>query len=1255
MNTKRKFLLFLSLISFSFSISAANESSYRKAWSAFLKNDRKTARTLFQTAIKSPNTKSDAYLSLAFLDWMEEKEDAAFIDFTKFYENSTNPYPYLYAMFSMPYTFASNDYLKPDRIAFLEKISTDPKMNGTLKAMVEQQLGQYYAFVNDRPKANEYYAKMGSINKWEVLGSFDNTSGSGFSKDWGAVDKPLTTDIFKNKVDADVTWYTPSHNKPNNWFYFDYYFPLDGAIMYAQSFVNSPSEQEVYMRTGTSGSLKIWVNDALIGSVPEERNCDLDIYGYKINLNKGKNRILVQIGQSEIDNANFLIRLTDADGNPVKGLTDQANFAQYTKSSPSEPQKILPFFAETYFEEQLKSNPGNILNSFLLSETYLRNDKAFEATELLKKIETNYPLSSLVSYRLAEAFSRAKNQTDYDKEMENVKKNDPESFVALQEFFNEAVKSEKYADATDILHKAKTLYGDNFTFENWELALASYQKKVDDLNKIVHTMYAKYPQNADLMNLNYSIENNISNNSPKAVSIVEDYCAKYFNSAALATLAGIYFDQGKTEEALEKLKYRVQTTPYATGYLDNLATVLYQMQRYDDASGVTDSILALAPYVADTYNSRGYIYKALKDEKKAKDNFSKSIYYAPTSYDSRSQLRQLENKKEVFDLFQKNDLKDIIAKAPSSKDYPEDNSVLLLNDNQLVVYEEGAKEYHNEIAIKILNQSGIDSWKQYGIDYNGNNQKLIIDKAEVVKSSGNIVKAESNGNTVVFTNLEVGDVLHLDYRIQDYSTGSLAKHFFDQFLMQYSIPSVLNRYSILVPKDKTFNYRITNGNVQPSITDVEGEKLYTWQNTNQAAVKKEPYRSPLIDVAPTLTYSSIPDWKVVSNWYKDITTSKFNSDYVLQTTYNQILKGHQKDTDLQKAKLFYEYILNEISYSDVPFMHSNFVPQKASRTITTRLGDCKDVATLFVALCRTAGIDANLVLISTRDNGKNGLNLPTINFNHCIAQLNVDSKTYYLELTDSQLPFGAALTMDLHSNILPIPFDDKSNLGDKIVDMDMPFRKPNSIEMYDTISIAGNDMQIKVRNVSTEAFASLMRNTYTDLGSADKAKALSQDAASGFTFPIKVSDYSFKGLNDLSDTVTYTCTIQANKALQDVAGMKILSFPWTYKIASLESFNLETRKYPFDLWLYTSADTKTEKITLNLPQGLHFVEAPQDLHLSCANASFDLTFDKSRDGVVEGTRVFRRTSEIITPEQYPAFRDFITKVSEADNKQYAIK
>ena len=1254
--SKKKFLMFLFLF---FLLLSGNEvahcQAYQKGWESFTSNKNTEARTYFNQAVSNSESKEDALLSLCLIDWYESKMDDAFDDFCKFYEISSNPYPYLYTMSGLPFLFDSDNILSQKKLAFFEKIVTDPNMNGTLKAMLYNQLGGYYEKVNNMKRAKEWYSKMGVITHWQVLGTFDNTSGSGFSKDWGALTKASTTDVFTNKVDAEVKWYTPSCNKANNWFYFDYYFYLNSAIMYAQSYVNSPVDQEVYLRTGTSGSLKVWVNDALVSSVTEERNCDLDIYACKIKLNKGTNRLLVQIGQSEIDQANFLLRLTDEKANPIQGLSDVADYRSYTKSNDQTNHELLPFFAEAFHANRVNQFPSNPLYSFILAETYLRNDKSYEATKILKSLQEVTPTSTLISYRLAEAYSRAKNQTDYDKEMENIKQYDPNSFFGLQESYKEAVKSEKYSEALDICKKVKELYGESFFTELWDLNIASLQKRIPDVIAMSKVLYKKYPYSADYMNLSYEVEKNVSKNSKSATTIIENYCRNYFNAVALANLSKLYFNQGNSEKGLAALKQRVEVMPYATGYLDNLATVLFRKQQYREALSITDQILALSPFLPGVYNLRGYIYKSMKEDEKSKDSFRKSIYYGPTSYDSRSQLRLLENKKEVNELFPKTNLDELISKAPTSKEYPQDNSILLLNDNQVVVYQEGAKEYRYEIAIKILNKSAIEDWKEYSISYNRYNQKLIIDKSELIKANGNRVKAETNDdNVVVFSNLEVNDVLHLDYRVQDQSTGKLANHFFDHFLFQYRIPSIINRYSILVPKNKTFNYQVENGTIEPTVSDVEDMKLYKWESDNLPAIKSEPYMSELTEIAPVLYYSSMPDWKYVSDWYHDLSLSKFNTDYVLKETVAKLLKEKENLSPLEKVKIFYTYILENITYSSVSFLHSNFIPQKASRTITTRLGDCKDVSTLFVALCHEVGIKANLVLISTRDNGNKTLPLPSVSFNHCIAQLSMNDKTYFLELTDNKLPFGAALSVDLKSDILPIPFED-DRVGGKLLIMDMPFRPKNVINREHTLTISNKDVLISRKSVYFESYASTLRETYRNIGSDDQLKNINQAIASDFTVPIKVTGLKFTNLDNLADSMTIEYKLEIKNILQDVAGMKIINLPWSEKFSSLDVVTEENRKYPLELWSYLPEDLTSEVINFVLPTGKKFMEIPQDIHIECTNADYHLTFNTKTPGKVIIRRTFERKTEQVTQKDYTAFRDFVNQVSESDNKQYAIK
>lgn len=1233
-------------------IAASANESYNKAWEEFFKNNRTEARKHFTESIKVQQTKADAYLGLAILDWTESKEEAAFENIRNFYQASEQPDAYLYGLYTTPFTFSSNDVLENQKVEFLEEISGKP-MHGTLQAMIDITLGKHYMGCRNFEKAEELFGKPGAIKNWQILGTFDNISGSGFDKDWGAVKYAQAKDKFANDTGANINWYSPGLNKADGWFDFTYYLAANNVIAYAQTFVDSPEAQDVYLRIGTSGSLKVWVNDVLVGSVVDERNCDMDVYNLKTKLNKGSNRILLQLGQSEISELNFLLRITNENGNPINGISDKAEYGKYAKSTSTSSNDLLPFYPEQYLLDKIEKEPANPIHKLVLAETYLRNDKAEEAIGLLRNIQQTAPKSSYIHYRLAEAYSRAKNNTYYTREIEEMKKTDPDAFFSLEDKSDEAISSNKINEVKSIVQKIKELYGENSLTRYLDSWIAGRQSDKEAEIAIANINYEKYPYRYGFMNAIFRIQENTLKDSKAATKVVEDYCEKYFNPAAADLLSSRYIQNGDTEKGLEILRDRIEKLPYATGYQRQYARTLYQMQRYQEALDVTDRILKLSPTLSDIYSLRGDIYKAMKDEKKAIENYRKTIYYNPVAFDARTQINQLEGKKEYHEMLPRFSLDSLITSAPSQEDYPDDNSIILLYDTKLIVYPEGASEYHAEMAVKIFNQTGVEIWKEYSIPYYGS-QRLTLDKAEIIKENGQKVKAETNGGHIVFTNIEPGNTLYMEFRIKDYATDKLAKHFYDQYIFRFMVPTAITSYSILAPKDRKFEYQVDNGEIKPEISNWEDMKLHRWTMTNQPAVRYEPAMSSFYDISPTLSYSSIPDWEFIGNWYRDLTANKFKDDYLLKETVDEILKGKENLGQLEKAKLFYEYIGANITYSNVSFMQNNFIPQRASRTISTRLGDCKDVSTLFVAMCRKVGIEANLVLLISRDNGRNVLPLPANNFNHCIAQLKVDGKTYFLELTDNKLPFGAAPEYDLQSHILPIPYQKETPMSHTIL-MDMPFRPGNSIKRFSNMKFNDNDMIIETNTVRYASAAAGIRHSYVNLASEDRLKQMNQVISSEFAVPIKVSNLVFDELNSRADTAVYSYEVTASGMVQEIAGMKIFKIKWNDGITALEDFTLEKRNFPYELWTSMPFDLLEEELTVHLAEGKQFVEAPKNIHLECGSAVFDIQFEEVSPSVIKGKRTFMRKGDIVTPQEYEEFRKFMLAVTEADNRQYMVK
>src|SRR6185369_11120234 len=235
----------------------------------------------------------------------------------------------------------------------------------------------------------------------------------------------------------------------------------------------------------------------------------------------------------------------------------------------------------------------------------------------------------------------------------------------------------------------------------------------------------------------------------------------------------------------------------------------------------------------------------------------------------------------------------------------------------------------------------------------------------------------------------------------------LAEHFWSDFAFNSTYPAKVSRYSILVPNERKFTAQTYNTDLKPQVSDAGGEnKLWVWEMNNVPRIEGESYMPAYSDISQKLVITSIPDWNYVANWYSDLSNVKVKADFEIKEKVQELFAGKEKLSDLEKAKIIYNYIEENYSYSDVPFLHSALTPQRASRTLDSRLGDCKDLAVLFTSMAKEVGLDANLVLVDTRDQGEKDLDLPAIGFNHCIAQLKAGGKNYFIELTDKNLPFG---------------------------------------------------------------------------------------------------------------------------------------------------------------------------------------------------------------------------------------------------------
>ena len=284
--------------------------SFQQALSLLNENKRSEAKTALLTLEGDATNAGDAALALTLLEASAEHWDEAFAHFQKFFNGSQNPYPYLYALWTTG-IFSRTEKAGNEVKKMMEKIVNDPRANATIKAMAYDNLAGRQQSKGDIKQSKETWNKMGDVKGWSTVGVFENMSASGFNKDYNVLAHPEASFTFKNNRGANINWFNIPDARNDRWLDFEFHYDITNSIIYAQTFVTSDADKDVTMMLGVSGSFKIWINDFEVAREAEERNTDIDVYNYKVKWQKGSNRILIQIGSSELNRCSVLQTLTN--------------------------------------------------------------------------------------------------------------------------------------------------------------------------------------------------------------------------------------------------------------------------------------------------------------------------------------------------------------------------------------------------------------------------------------------------------------------------------------------------------------------------------------------------------------------------------------------------------------------------------------------------------------------------------------------------------------------------------------------------------------------------------------------------------------------------------------------------------------------------------------------------------------------------------------------------------------------------------
>lgn len=346
------------------------------------------------------------------------------------------------------------------------------------------------------------------------------------------------------------------------------------------------------------------------------------------------------------------------------------------------------------------------------------------------------------------------------------------------------------------------------------------------------------------------------------------------------------------------------------------------------------------------------------------------------------------------------------------------SSYMLLLDKQ---YHAEKEEVYRHVAMRILNENGLQSLSDISITYDPLYQALNIHSIVVYRNGVEInklkaadfkiIQQETGANEYLYDgrlsalihlkDIRIGDVLSYSYTIKGRNPIHEGK-FYEVFGWQFNEEVNKIRMRLLHDPKRKLHFKSVGKTPRAVVKNLAtGLQEHQWESKKVQALIFDSEIPSWYDPTPVTYISEMQNWgDVVQLLKKSYQIEKTLSDKEWQTLEKQLFSaGDNMDEKLTKLLHF---VQNDIRYLGLENGISAYKPHPPAQVLQQKFGDCKDKALLLCALLKKLGVEAYPALVNTYLRGTVAEQLPTpAAFNHCIVSMQYQDSTYWFDATSS--------------------------------------------------------------------------------------------------------------------------------------------------------------------------------------------------------------------------------------------------------------
>jgi len=251
----------------------------------------------------------------------------------------------------------------------------------------------------------------------------------------------------------------------------------------------------------------------------------------------------------------------------------------------------------------------------------------------------------------------------------------------------------------------------------------------------------------------------------------------------------------------------------------------------------------------------------------------------------------------------------------------------------------------------------------------------------------------------ILSDVRVGDIIEYAYSVNG-SNPVMGGHYCDTFYLGISRPVERVRLRLLWPSNRELYYQSENTDTGPSIQQAGSDTEYLWEQEKAAAVDVSADAPGWFNQLPTVYLSDFANWESVVKWAVPLYRLNQSLD---QSLTKQIEEWRARfDSPEQRLLAAVRFVQDDIRYLGIEIGPNSHLPTQPSIVFKRRFGDCKDKSLLLVAMLNHLGIEAYPALVDSESGFalQRALASPYA-FDHVIAQVRLDGRTYWIDATIS--------------------------------------------------------------------------------------------------------------------------------------------------------------------------------------------------------------------------------------------------------------